>query len=145
MSFARSGAPACAGPTSPLDAVLPEAGLGGGGSGGHLVALHLVQEPPSLVAQLMPVLLQDVTARVEGEDGQREGGNGRAGSQGVIGDWAWDPRGERLVVALRKPHPAAGCVALYATSVDPVVHGGCGRHVPSMSSLLHYASHAPQA
>lgn len=40
----------------------------------------------------------------------------------MVSDWAWDPTGERLAVLLTHPHPAAGCIALYATSVDPVVH-----------------------
>eukprot|EP00967_Tisochrysis_lutea_P122908 scaffold203872_cov17-Tisochrysis_lutea.AAC.1 len=43
-------------------------------------------------------------------------------SRSVISDWAWDPSGERLAVLMAPPHPLAGCLALYATSVDPVVH-----------------------
>jgi hypothetical protein len=38
-----------------------------------------------------------------------------AGDGGAIADLAWDPSARRLAVALRAPHRAAGCVALYAT------------------------------
>lgn len=133
LSFARSGAVGGAGGRSGSviggGGVMGAAGAAAGGC--HLVALHLVQDPPSLVAQLMPVLLQDVTTRLEGAaegSGSADGSSAAAGGGssgagvGVIGDWAWDVGGERLAVALRAPHPAAGCVALYATSVDPVVH-----------------------
>lgn len=34
---------------------------------------------------------------------------------------AWDLSGQRLAVALQPPHPAAGLVALYATTYTPVV------------------------
>jgi hypothetical protein len=95
-------------------------------------------------AQLMPVSLPDMSVRQQQQ--QRSGaGNGGgvthlagqvvdvdesgaagvdAGDRGVgaVEHWAWDATGERLAVLLREPHPAAGCVAVYATSVDPVVH-----------------------
>lgn len=59
---------------------------------------------------------------------------------------AWDPRAQRLVVALGGAHPAAGCVALYDTRCDPILSarfiglvalaplagaGGDGQAVPS--------------
>lgn len=34
---------------------------------------------------------------------------------------AWDPRAQRLAVALGGAHPAAGCVALYDTRCDPIL------------------------
>jgi hypothetical protein len=34
---------------------------------------------------------------------------------------AWDPTGSRLAVVLASPHPAAGSVALFATSCSPVI------------------------
>lgn len=40
---------------------------------------------------------------------------------GCIQSLAWDPSGNRLAVVLRAPHPAAGSIALYSTSVSPVV------------------------
>lgn len=39
----------------------------------------------------------------------------------VVEDMAWDPSGRRLAVLLKAPHPAAGLIALYSTSVSPVV------------------------
>ncbi len=39
----------------------------------------------------------------------------------VVRDWAWDSRGSRLAVLLGPPHPAAGCLALYATSAENVI------------------------
>ncbi|KAL6763571.1 hypothetical protein V8C86DRAFT_2491703 [Haematococcus lacustris] len=112
----------------------------GGTAGGNLVALHLVEEPPSLVAQLLPVLLQDVQPR---DDGHRSADsqlpapseakpsllqaalgyklNGRKAVAGTMADWCWDASGERLAVLLQYPHPAAGQVALFAMSIEPVV------------------------
>ncbi len=40
----------------------------------------------------------------------------------MVEDLCWDPKGERLVVLLRAPHPCAGLLAVYATTYDPVVH-----------------------
>lgn len=52
-------------------------------------------------------------------------------SSSVIADLAWDPTGSRLAVALQAPHPAAGRVALYATSAsDPVV-------LPALLGFMH--------
>jgi hypothetical protein len=118
------------------------------------------------VAQLMPVLLQDVHLKSAGQGAEggaegssssaaptQQGTRGEKGSAGAgaraggssqaavpgdaqqqrgggdtslqktpIASWAWDSTGERLAVLLQEPHPAAGCLALYATSIDPVVH-----------------------
>mmetsp|Transcript_25425 Transcript_25425/g.69069 ORF Transcript_25425/g.69069 Transcript_25425/m.69069 type:complete len:613 (-) Transcript_25425:221-2059(-) len=92
--------------------------------GGHLVALHFVDKPPSLNAMLMPVVLQDIAHPGTDHPSGSEPGAGAAegASRSVISDWAWDPSGERLAVLMAPPHPLAGCLALYATSVDPVVH-----------------------
>ncbi len=95
----------------------------------------------------MPVVLQDVMLRSPDEAGDSGGGAPQApeadggqvamsAGRGAIRDWAWDPRSERLVVLLGPPHPAAGCLAVYATAVDPVVQArllGYARPPPGMA------------
>jgi hypothetical protein len=39
----------------------------------------------------------------------------------VVESVAWDPRGQRLAVAVGGKHPAAGCVALYDTRCEPLL------------------------
>lgn len=79
-----------------------------------LLALHIVGDAPSLQAQPMPVPLPDVQLT------SHEPGAGRAA--GTIADFAWDARGERLGVLLGGSHPAAGCIAVFSTASEPVVH-----------------------
>lgn len=156
----------------------------GGGGGGGVVALHLVGSPPSLVEQVLPVTLPEVTSldrcapkrlrRAQGghrlpctrsarlpqscrvrprrTPGPRPSRRERAPRAcrpdsalptqrpllprsrnprlpggplpraGVVADLAWDPSGRRLAVLLRAPHPAAGLVALYSTTLAPLLH-----------------------
>lgn len=42
-------------------------------------------------------------------------------SPACISSIAWDPTGNRLAVVLKPPHTAAGTVALYSTTISPVV------------------------
>jgi hypothetical protein len=87
---------------------------GGGGGGGGVVGIHCVSAPPSLVEQVLPVTLPEVTGLDRLGPGPAPGG--------CISDLAWDPSGRRLAVVLAPPHPAAGLVALYQTDVAPVLH-----------------------
>ncbi|KAL4853578.1 Aladin [Chlorella vulgaris] len=71
----------------------------------QLVCLHFTQDPPSLQAQLLPLPLPEL--------------DGKGGS--LVQALAWDPRAQRLAVAVGSAHPAAGCVALYDTRCDPIL------------------------
>lgn len=51
--------------------------------------------------------------------------NGSSRAAAVIEGMAWDPRGQRLAVAVGGTHPAAGYVALYDTRCDPILSVGC--------------------
>ncbi|GLI63848.1 hypothetical protein VaNZ11_006951 [Volvox africanus] len=99
-----------------------------------LLALHLVEEPPSLQAQVLPVALPELHrvergARVAGADlvggsGVNSGGlsDTRSVSSPSVVDMAWDQSGARLAVLLgpaemRGPHS----VVLYSTSLAPLV------------------------
>jgi hypothetical protein len=111
---------ASSGPVAPLLIAMSHAS--------SLVALHLVGGPGTLAEQLLPVALpgvSDVCRAVarEGRGGVGGGGGGGGASPdgGCVADLAWDPSARRLAVALRAPHPAAGCLALYATRAAPVV------------------------
>ncbi|GLC36522.1 hypothetical protein PLESTB_000157600 [Pleodorina starrii] len=109
----------------------------------YLVAVHLVDSPPGLTAQLLPVALPELhrggTRVGGGGAGARSDGGGDAGvgvagggpssapgssasASAAVADLAWDPRGERLAVLLV---PAQGqethCVAVYGTITDPLV------------------------
>ncbi|GBF89820.1 hypothetical protein Rsub_02524 [Raphidocelis subcapitata] len=88
--------------------------FGGGSGAGGVVALHFVGASPSLTEQLLPVTLPEVTSLDVLKGGPLRGG--------CIADLAWDPSGRRLAALLRPPHPAAGLVAVFATSVAPVAH-----------------------
>lgn len=77
--------------------------------GQGLSTLHLTASPPSLSAQVLPVAAPELLPK--------EGAGGEATVHGV----AWDPRGQRLALALGGRHPAAGCVALYDTRSDPIL------------------------
>ena len=79
----------------------------------QLVAMHLVGEPPSLTAQFIPLALPGLTSSTPEP----------AHPSGPLADWSWDPRGERLAVVLGgAAHPARGCLAVFATTTDPVVN-----------------------
>ncbi|KAL4431177.1 hypothetical protein ABPG75_006433 [Micractinium tetrahymenae] len=79
----------------------------------QLVSLHLTGKPPSLQAQLLPLPLAELNAR---------GVRGSTSASGpLIQAVAWDPRAQRLAVALGGAHPAAGSVALYDTRCDPIL------------------------
>ncbi|PSC76031.1 transducin WD40 repeat [Micractinium conductrix] len=77
----------------------------------QLVSLHFTGEPPSLQAQLLPLPLAELSAT---------GGAG-ASRQPLVRAIAWDPRGQRLAVALGGAHPAAGSAALFDTRCDPIL------------------------
>ena len=48
--------------------------------------------------------------------------NGKSNTPGLLVQAAaWDARGHRLAVAVGGSHPAAGCIALYDTQVDPIL------------------------
>ena len=70
-----------------------------------LSSLHFTAKPPSLSAQILPLLLPELDC------------NGT-----VLERVAWDPRGQRLALALSRgcQHPAAGHTALYDIRSDPV-------------------------
>jgi hypothetical protein len=61
-------------------------------------------------------------ARLSPGAGAGSGGSTR-GSTGasLIQAAAWDPRAQRLAIALGGAHPAAGCVALYDTRSQPIL------------------------
>jgi hypothetical protein len=82
----------------------------------HLIALHLVEPPPKLTEQMLPVTLPEVTNWMEGCSTTTSSSSGS-----VIGNMVWDKTGQRLAVALRGPHSKAGCVALFSTRYEPVV------------------------
>ncbi len=90
------------------------AALAGGGA--HAVALHLVDAPPGLTAQLLPVALPGLGQGSSGGSGGTGPGTGPpgpgAGAEGSpaggIVDMAWDARGERLAVLLGQPHAQVG-------------------------------------
>ncbi|KXZ46114.1 hypothetical protein GPECTOR_47g392 [Gonium pectorale] len=83
----------------------------------HLVSLHLVEAPPGLTAQLLPVALPDLQRAAGAEAGPSPGP-----SSPSIADMSWDPAGERLAVLLAPPRPGQEPpLALYATTTDPLV------------------------
>ena len=76
-----------------------------------MVTLHLIGEPPSLTAQFIPLALPDMALESS------------SSTVKTIVDWVWDANGERLVVLLGgEAHPGRGCLAVFSTTVDPVVH-----------------------
>ncbi|PNH10159.1 Aladin, partial [Tetrabaena socialis] len=83
----------------------------------YLVAVHLVEPPPGLAAQLLPVGLPDL--QLLAEPAARDAGAAPAGrsdgpsSACSIADMAWDRLGERLA--------GGHCLALYSTITDPLV------------------------
>lgn len=82
--------------------------------GSALSTLHMTAEPPSLDAQVLPVLLSEVSFP------HRDVWN-----TSIVGAIAWDSRGQRLAIAVRHPHPAAGSVILYDTQCDPILTTRC--------------------
>lgn len=114
-----------------------------------LASLHLTGEPPSLSAQILPVLLPELSlqnfpplsspvGREEVKEGEEEGegippppppptlGVERTGTdddKSLITSMSWDPRGQRLALSIghHSGHPAAGCVALYDTRCIPIL------------------------
>ncbi|PNW78156.1 hypothetical protein CHLRE_10g466300v5 [Chlamydomonas reinhardtii] len=108
----------------------------------YLVAVHLVDAPPGLGAQLLPVALPDLqrAAAVAAGAGPAaaaatagSGGGAAAASAApvavAVADMAWDAAGERLAVLLAPAAAGAAagnmaaqhCVALYGTTTDPLV------------------------
>lgn len=80
----------------------------------QLLSLHFTASPPSLQAQLLPVQLPELV-------GPANGGGVARGAGPLVAGAAWDARGQRLALALGDSHPAAGCVALYDTALDPIL------------------------
>eukprot|EP00879_Flechtneria_rotunda_P024223 GHRR01025671.1.p1 GENE.GHRR01025671.1~~GHRR01025671.1.p1 ORF type:complete len:102 (-),score=19.41 GHRR01025671.1:296-601(-) len=77
----------------------------------HCIAqLTLLWSTAHLVVTPTPVLAVYVACRAAGA---------KAGD--CIQSIAWDPAGHRLAVTLAQPHPAAGTLALYSTTFDPVI------------------------
>ncbi|KAG2433449.1 hypothetical protein HXX76_008506 [Chlamydomonas incerta] len=111
----------------------------------YLVAVHMVDAPPGLGAQLLPVGLPDLQRAAAAAAGAgpaaaaaAASGDGAAAAAGAaaavapvpvaVADMAWDAAGERLAVLLAPAAGAAGrnlaaqhCVALYGTTTDPLV------------------------
>jgi len=111
-------------------------GGGGGGGGGQLVSVKL----PELELVRDEGQEGDVSAKGGsdgGDGGDGDGGDGGGGGSlrsrnsrggggeedsGVIAGMAMNAQGTRLAVGLRGDHPAAGCVALYATDLRSTFH-----------------------
>ncbi|EFJ48958.1 hypothetical protein VOLCADRAFT_90309 [Volvox carteri f. nagariensis] len=97
----------------------------------YLVAVHLVDSPPGLTAQLLPVVLPELhrggSAAAAASVGGRDAGAGFSSSSGTsssaaVADLTWDPRGERLAVLFSvSPGQVPTCIALYSTITDPLV------------------------
>jgi hypothetical protein len=89
----------------------------------QLLALYVVGETPSLNAQLMPVVLPDISLMGSSSVGGSSSSSSSSSSPvSCLADFVWDPSGHRLGVLLKAPHAAAGCLAIFAVSTDPVVH-----------------------
>ena len=101
-------------------------------------ALHLTAEVPALTAQVLPVPLAELTS-----SSSDSGGNGIPSVQSV----AWDPRGQRLAIALEfkkkegketQTQSTSSCiVALYDARCDPILTArfiGYARVVPMNQS-----------
>jgi len=73
-----------------------------------IVMLHFISRAPQLNAQMLPLDLPELRMTSRPEEVE-------------IHCMAWDPAGGRLAVILRGSHPAAGLLALYATSCDSLV------------------------
>ena len=118
------------------------------GSVPTLASLHLTGEPPSLSAQILPVLLPELSlqnfpplssplGREEEEEGEEDKGevippppiaiegtnSNTADDKSLITSMSWDPRGQRLALSIghHSGHPASGCVALYDTRCSPIL------------------------
>ena len=90
-------------------------------SSNSLIALHLVEPPPNLTEQMLPVSLPEVTNWMDSSTTTTSSSSRSSGCTSVIESMVWDKTGQRLAVALKGPHPKAGCVALFSTSFEPVV------------------------
>ncbi|KAG1659737.1 hypothetical protein FOA52_006007 [Chlamydomonas sp. UWO 241] len=106
-----------------------------------LLSLHLVGPPPSLTAHVMPVSLPDV--HVACAAATSSGGSGVGGEHVSLVDFVWERSGERLGVVLASPSAAAGTLAVFATTCDPVVSArllGFARPPPDCQSLSNAGS-----
>lgn len=92
----------------------------------ELITLCAVGAPPSLDWTLMPVSLPEpplpewLVQRAQSQAGgpgayEADGAAASSSAQPEVGDVAWSPGGQRLVVALCKPHAAAGLLVVYDT------------------------------
>lgn len=99
-----------------------------------LASLHLTGEPPSLSAQVLPVLLPELSlqnfpppssplSRVGDEDGEKEGIAVEGANTSLLTSMSWDPKGQRLALSIghHSGHPASGCIALYDTRCSPIL------------------------
>ncbi|GAX75098.1 hypothetical protein CEUSTIGMA_g2542.t1 [Chlamydomonas eustigma] len=92
----------------------------------QVITFNLVGEAPSLTAQMMPMSLPEI--RSSSKDSNigsavlldASSAEGKL-QESAVTSMAWDVRGERLTVLLRAPPEVAGCVAIFSTSIQPVV------------------------
>jgi WD40 repeat protein len=96
----------------------------------QIAALHFTADVPALTAQVLPVSLAELTS----------GGSGTSssGSRPTVQSVAWDPRGQRLAIALEtsispSSGPVSSIVAMYDARCDPILTArfiGYARVVP---------------
>eukprot|EP00775_Hariotina_reticulata_P008513 gene8513-8695_t len=100
----------------------------------YLVAMHLVGSGQHQTEQLLPVMLPGVSDALDKEQQHTS----------CIENLAWDATGNRLAVVLTHPHPAAGTIALYSTTFQPVVNCTLIGFVQPGAAADHTADTAPQ-